>query len=410
MEYLLKSVVFSSGERFINLFSPDGWPMFWPTLWSITNYRGRGKSINTIETALRSVKCLYEYLDEAEINLDERIGQGMLLSLNELEALLNRLRLYRKQDIKKDNVLDFKRKESKPLTLKALNPGSYSARLIYVSSYLTFRAYVALSKLTHKDPHKQDLQSALHIKDEFFKGRGPRKSSSIKEREGLGSEKLKLLNKVTSSSSKENPWKNRVVRLRNQLIIQLLADTGVRRGELLNIKIEDVNFREQTLKIIKRPNDIGDPRKYQPLVKTLTREIPISISLCELIKVYVFEYRSCHKQAQKHGYLLTSNRDGKPLSIKSLNAIFDKIRASVPELSKDLHPHLLRHTWNDTFSEMVDQKNIPEEQEKRIRTLLMGWSPTSEMPSIYTRRHTKKKAKEILQAQQEKVLRDLDER
>ena len=410
MRYSIKSVKFSDGERFFNLFSADSIPMYWPTLWTLSEYRGTGKSINTIESALRSVKSLYGFLDESEINLEKRLNEGLLLSMDELEGLINYLRYYTKKNSSTSKVINLKKKRFSAKSLGVLSHGAFAARLIYVSSYLSFRVDTASSKLNHSSHIKISLAQAKDVLRGFFKARSPKNNSNgIDDRQGLEPTKLQALRKVSQSSFQRNAWKRDSVRFRNELIINLLIETGIRRGELLNIKVEDINFQSQTLKILRRPGDPSDSRLHQPLVKTRSREIPISPLTCEALRIYVFEYRAGREAAKKHGFLFTSTLSGKPLSLKSCNAIFDKIRSNFPELSEGLHPHILRHTWNDIFSERADASGVSEDMEKKLRAELMGWSPTSDMPSHYTKRHIRKKAKEILEKQQEKALRDLDE-
>ena len=59
----------------------------------------------------------------------------------------------------------------------------------------------------------------------------------------------------------------------------------------------------------------------------------------------------------------------------------------------------MRRTWNDVFSEMID--NLPEDRrpdkelEKQIRNRIMGWSSISEMSNRYARRSIREKADEL---------------
>jgi integrase len=84
------------------------------------------------------------------------------------------------------------------------------------------------------------------------------------------------------------------------------------------------------------------------------------------------------------------------MSIPALNKVFSELRKSSQNLPKNFSPHIMRHSWNDNFSKIMDAKNIPEEREKQIRSYLMGWSPTSDSASTYTKRHVEKKANEVL--------------
>ena len=88
--------------------------------------------------------------------------------------------------------------------------------------------------------------------------------------------------------------------------------------------------------------------------------------------------------------------------------MFGRLRNLRPEISSATHPHVLRHTWNDEFSRLMDENKISPEREHKLRAELMGWSPTSKMPSVYTRRHTKEQAKNILRARQEKWMNETD--
>ncbi len=83
-----------------------------------------------------------------------------------------------------------------------------------------------------------------------------------------------------------NPFE-RNCRKRNQLAILILYETGIRGGELLNLKISDFKRKQRYLKISKRINDPEDPRVFQPLVKTVEREINISERLCMQIS-YIY--------------------------------------------------------------------------------------------------------------------------
>ena len=71
---------------------------------------------------------------------------------------------------------------------------------------------------------------------------------------------------------------------------------------------------------------------------------------------------------------------------------------------------VLRHTWNDFYSEEMDKNRVGEEQEKKTRSYLMGWSETSGTAATYTRRHIRKKAQAAsLQLQKNLIERSDDE-
>ncbi len=64
--------------------------------------------------------------------------------------------------------------------------------------------------------------------------------------------------------------------IRNALLVRWFYELGLRRGEVLNVKIPDINFQSEELTVVRRADDPEDPRKDQPLVKTRDRKIPLS--------------------------------------------------------------------------------------------------------------------------------------
>jgi integrase len=101
-----------------------------------------------------------------------------------------------------------------------------------------------------------------------------------------------------------------------------------------------------------------------------------------------------------HMFLWVASNGGLPLSIASLNKVWLTLRKRVPQLPKDISSHVLRHTWNDHFSAALDRNRtvpptlVEENNEKKVRSYLMGWNENSGTAATYTRRHIQKKAAE----------------
>ena len=81
------------------------------------------------------------------------------------------------------------------------------------------------------------------------------------------------------------------------------------------------------------------------------------------------------------------------MSMAAVNLAFVQLRRKVPDLPEDLSPHVLRHSWNDSFSELADKEGFSDAEEKKMRSRLMGWSETSDSAVNYTRRHVKQKGR-----------------
>ena len=149
--------------------------------------------------------------------------------------------------------------------------------------------------------------------------------------------------------------------------------------------------------IARRADEKSDPRRRQPLVKTLDRRLPLKDTLAQLMHNYVIHFRRKVPGARKHDYLLVTHKSGptrgQPVSRSTLTKVFKMVAGANQSLSK-LHPHELRHTWNNSFSEYMDAKldaPTPADQEVQ-RSYLQGWKPDSGTAAIYTKRFTREKA------------------
>lgn len=110
------------------------------------------------------------------------------------------------------------------------------------------------------------------------------------------------------------------------LIVELLYQTGMRRFELLNIQISDIDFAQNQLKVLGKGNK--------------ERIIPLNKSLCNLLNRYIDER---NKIAKGHSYLF-SLPNGKPLYEKYIYTAVKKELAKYTTM-ENVSPHVLRHTF-----------------------------------------------------------------
>ena len=109
---------------------------------------------------------------------------------------------------------------------------------------------------------------------------------------------------------------------RNKLIIELFYVTGVRLSELINIKISDVDFSNQSIKVLGK-------RKKE-------RIIPLSSSMINSLDNFI-------KNNHKNHFLFT-NLDGVKLYTKLVYRVVNKYIAKISSVNKK-SPHILRHTF-----------------------------------------------------------------
>lgn len=134
---------------------------------------------------------------------------------------------------------------------------------------------------------------------------------------------LKFLSNVAKKKS--------VYRIRNIAIIYLLANSGIRRFEVCDIKLKDIDTTKGLLSITN-----GKGNKY--------RRIPISGMSILAVENWL-KVRSKYKHADSE-YLFISER-GEKLNKEAINYIFDMY--SEPECK--VHPHMLRHNFCTTALE-----------------------------------------------------------
>lgn len=412
--FLVRTLTLAGGERLPLLVErATGVPPFKPNIFALTEVRQRNRATATILRTLRELIVLFDFLADHGISLDERMWSGRFLALGEVDALAQRCRVFAGgEDQNPESTplgpdpkmlsLEKVRMRRAKAAPEAVAPQTAANRIRTLHAYLTWLTSSFLSENSLPDTLSGNLRAvvadalgALLRRIPSFQGR-----NVLGQREGLPDEVLDRILTVVNPESPENPWRDRFVRSRNVLIIYMLRKLGLRRGELLNIKIPDIDFRNNQVGIYRRADDPNDPRVNQPRVKTRDRILPLSESLVEAIEHHIRKERSLVPGAHKHGHLFLTERRGKPMSLDALNKLFRVLRERVPDLPDDLSPHVLRHDWNDEFSKKMDAKGVSEEEEKRYRAYLQGWSPTSATAQTYTRRHVRNKAMGVSLAMQ----------
>lgn len=109
---------------------------------------------------------------------------------------------------------------------------------------------------------------------------------------------------------------------RDKLIIELFYVTGIRLSELVNIKISDVDFNNNLIKVLGKRNK----ERLIPLSITIVNELAIFIKKHDLIQ-----------------YLFT-NLDGTKVYNKLVYRVVKKYISKITSVSKK-SPHILRHTF-----------------------------------------------------------------
>lgn len=396
MQLAIRRFQGESGERFSILVDDTGMPLYYPALYVTAEMRGGSLSINTINNALSALKAMCAWQDYYGQDLESRFKRSELLCRHEIHSL---------RDFMQKPLEDMWPKDKKVVALKGrqrrvAKDNQYN-RMTVIAGYVGFLA----GRL-----HPVTVTSAQEIDAMVAQIKANRPKIGDKTEEGrsdshLDDAVLDTVEEILKPGSESNPVADVGLQFRNALMFTILRLTGMRRGELLNLRTEDFDFAKNTVKIVRRADSAGDPRTYQPVAKTRERTFPLIPELMQRIHEYIAKFRNKIPGARKHGYLFVIHRSGRTVGWPLSNSGFGKFIATLSTLADEfsgLHTHALRHHWNYIFSRNCDKDGITPEREQQLRSYLMGWSETSGTASIYNKRHIKEAAGKAVMGLQKK--------
>jgi len=122
------------------------------------------------------------------------------------------------------------------------------------------------------------------------------------------------------------PDRNTPLGMRDLTILEMLYSTGVRVSELVNIKIEDIDFNERTIKILGKGNK--------------ERIVLYSKVLSNYLNDYLIKRSTFNPN---HNYLFI-NKFGNKLTDRGVRLIIDNILKK-GSVNFHISPHMIRHTF-----------------------------------------------------------------
>lgn len=148
---------------------------------------------------------------------------------------------------------------------------------------------------------------------------------------------------------------------RDRAIVITLLGTGLRRAELIGLRLTDVDLSERLVKV-----------RASTSKSVHAREIAIHTEAVKELDRYVRDFRV--GEIDDEGPLFTS-RHGKPMTGQAIKRLFDrlKIRTGI----RDLCAHMLRHTWATNYNRSGSGTAFDLQMEG-------GWT-TSRMVQRYTK-------------------------
>lgn len=394
-EYGVSRYVMDNGERSCLVVDRStGLPLYYPNLYLTTQLRNRSVAFATIEADASHLVVLLRYLDRRGVDLDARISERRFFKDFELDDLRDfTQRKQRKLPTEVSSASMFTLDELEGST-EAVSNGTQYVRLTAIANYLGWFSKHILDKA------EQDVVEQIDTMCAQIKARRPEKKGKNDNRcdKSLSDEQLDALFEVIRPDSDLNPFVASVQK-RNRLMILLLFHLGIRGGELLNIRIRDIDFSNNQLRIVRRADEADDIRTYEPNAKTLGRLLPLGDVLAKELHDYITQDRRKVPNAQRNDFLIVTHKEGPTQGWPISKAAYHKVIAVVRAVSSRLYAmsgHMLRHTWNRRFSEKMDSMDSPPSgvRQEQLRSFLMGWKEGSGTAAIYNRRFAEKKGHE----------------
>jgi integrase len=375
--YVCHTSVFFTGERFPVLLYRDTYqPVVLCTRY-IIDVRRTTRQASTIARDVRVLGWFYEWCDSVGIDLERRLRVGRIPTLSEIQGFARYLRARRQEKVA--GAI------SRPLQgpdqgIAVLQPQTFNDYLAVVEDFLVWAAYEFIPQNTPETQVREAIEGARHSIQRAFDVNRLAGNTRVR-RYGLTDQEIAALREVIQPGDHRNPFKA-TTQFRNSLIVELLLATGIRRGELLKLKVTHLpQGPKQTLTIERGPDDPLDPRTTEPQVKTRPREIPVPRRLA----IDLHRYVQRHRGRVKHPYLFTSTRNGRPLAVTAVNKLFEQLTEALPQLGRPLHPHLLRHSFNDQLMIKAEALGWDDDKRRKVQNFLNGWSENSTQSAAYTR-------------------------
>tara|TARA_R110001583_G_scaffold15052_4_gene62378 strand:- start:574 stop:1461 length:888 start_codon:yes stop_codon:yes gene_type:complete len=159
--------------------------------------------------------------------------------------------------------------------------------------------------------------------------------------------------------------------LRNKLMVELFYSTGMRRSELINIKITDLDFANETVKVLGKRNK----ERYIPLLKSVQK------SLTKYIEVRAdINTNQSYLFITKKGKIIYDT-----LVYRVINNYFSSVSSKIKK-----SPHIIRHSFaTHLLNEGADLNSVKEllGHSSLASTQVYTHSSLGKLKEIYNQAH-----------------------
>lgn len=352
----------------------------------------RSLSTNTLVRNLRELAVLYHWLEKSHCDLSAKLlAQN---SFNEAEL--------------KGGLVEALRVDQANGRVSAVSPNTFNQRLTTVRQFIGWCMDVLTSQLPMSSVDYERLRERksflLKTLDGSFMSAPPMRKSL---RKGLNESEVDFLLEVLHPDADQGFGRDSAVRFRNYVSVGLMLFCGLRPGELLSLRVEDVQVGAiSAIKVERRPADPFDTRRPRPHIKRNGRVIPIdNRQLAFTLNEYIVTWREVleNKSNVESDYLILSD-DGTPLSQSSITQFFQLLRTHYSDhLPENLTAKSLRHTFSSRIERVLRASGMDEQRRREALALLRGDS-SLESQDTYIAQEVEEQAIKSLKMYQSEVI------
>lgn len=387
-------LVLTSGERLPALVETQTWiPVLVATQWA-TRYRRYRVQASTLAQDLRAIARLYDWSASiAGFDLDSLLLSGQTLTRAQVRSLAEHLQYGKTLEVSKNSRMTATETSAPAVYFN----NAYDRQLSVIESFLIW----ALDRENRGSGPELalDQMAVLQVQLQriFQSLRGGFVPS--KRIEPLDDSEIKQIRQVIAPlPGSPQRWEfpvsgfTRSARLRNWLMFETALGLGLRRGELLKLRVDSLVNGGKEIRVLRRPDDPQDSRVKEPAVKSAERILPLPSLLQEAIAAYLSLPPPLGRVPGKTPYLFTT-RDGNPVSLDAA----DSIAAEISRRSRVTFSwHSLRHTWAENLADQL----LEREDGIELLMYLGGWT-NAKSPEHYIEHARHRQAEEWLKAYQQ---------
>lgn len=381
-----------SGDQLPILLDDDGLPVPMPSEFVLGR---RALGTNTLVRNLRELTVLYDWMAREQIDLWGRISTGKAFTEAELRGGL---------------IENLRRDHSKGRKVKrfVVTPNTFNQRLTTVRQYFALLFDLHLGSMPHDDIRYERIRDqkmrTISWLDSSFINAPPINASKQK---GLTLKQARFLVNCLDPESDQVFGRDPAVRFRNYVSVMIMLNYGLRPGELLSLKVADIEFGAiSAIRITRRPPDQNDKRSPRPHIKRNGRVMLIDNPIfARHINEYIMKWRDVleAKSDEESEYLILSD-EGNPLSQPSLVQFFQLIRKRFPdELPANLSAKSLRHTFSSNMERVLREAGLDEGRREEALADLRGDSSLSSQ-SVYIAQEIQEQANLAMRNYHSKIL------